>query len=557
MKPVAAATPTRGVEPASAKTQEVVPARPVDRPPADSAVRENRAASEKDWGLASAERPGSILRKLVVAGLGLTLAGGGYYGYSRYLAPKAETIDSEIAAANAAEGTPEAQVDAADDVPEMRDPFGDGDAETSSVPRRRGANSRVASHNRDAEKKILRVPGMSFPPRARKAIDEAQSSFDEPQDDGFDQTGPKLVAVESLPRLKPPPTARSGRMPFHDSANRLNANDSSTADDEDFEDDANDEVYPAGGGRKPSGPSISNVEVQDEQNFADDLEDFEPIDEQQPRASSQTVIVRSASASVDDDGWTVDEDDRPLLKSADETDQLRDDSASDIKPRSTPSARAETKVTSRTNASGVAGRKRPANESGSAGTVSHSEVYTIAPSDNFWTISKKQYGTSRYFAALARHNQDRVADPQRLRPGMQVATPTAAVLEQRYPELIEKSGTGTTAARPRTPTAEGRPAFEKPLFGSAAVEKESGATSAPNGYFYSKSGDPMYRVGGDDTLGSIAQRHLGRASRWIEIYESNRDTLKNPESLTVGSIIRLPPDASKVGWLDSESQRRR
>ena len=60
------------------------------------------------------------------------------------------------------------------------------------------------------------------------------------------------------------------------------------------------------------------------------------------------------------------------------------------------------------------------------------------------------------------------------------------------------------------------------------------------------NGRPMYRVGPDDTLGGIAQKHLGRFSRWGEIYQLNRHRLKNPNALTLGDLLILPPDASRV-----------
>src|SRR5262249_48845229 len=84
-------------------------------------------------------------------------------------------------------------------------------------------------------------------------------------------------------------------------------------------------------------------------------------------------------------------------------------------------------------------------------------------------------------------------------------------------------------------------------------EPEGGAQA---GYFYGRSGEPLYRIGPDDTLGSIAQRHLGRSSRWTELYEYNRDVVKNPENLTVGTVIRLPPHASPLS-LVPEAERRR
>lgn len=55
----------------------------------------------------------------------------------------------------------------------------------------------------------------------------------------------------------------------------------------------------------------------------------------------------------------------------------------------------------------------------------------------------------------------------------------------------------------------------------------------------------MYRVGPDDTLSGISQRHLGRSSRWTEIYQLNANLLPAADSLKIGMVLRLPHDASQ------------
>jgi nucleoid-associated protein YgaU len=43
-----------------------------------------------------------------------------------------------------------------------------------------------------------------------------------------------------------------------------------------------------------------------------------------------------------------------------------------------------------------------------------------------------------------------------------------------------------------------------------------------------------------ETLFSIAEKHYGDGSRFIDIYQANRDVLKNPDKLPVGATLRLP-----------------
>lgn len=148
-------------------------------------------------------------------------------------------------------------------------------------------------------------------------------------------------------------------------------------------------------------------------------------------------------------------------------------------------------------------------------------LYTVRPGDNYWMMSKAHYGSVRYFAALTEYNRDRVPDPQRMKPGMQVAIPEATLLESRYPQLF--SGT----------------------MPSVAVTQPTVITAGP-GEFFVSGGEPMYRVGQGDTLSSIAQKHLGRASRWEQVYTINRDVLPAPDRLRPGTVLRLPRDASQI-----------
>lgn len=49
-----------------------------------------------------------------------------------------------------------------------------------------------------------------------------------------------------------------------------------------------------------------------------------------------------------------------------------------------------------------------------------------------------------------------------------------------------------------------------------------------------------YVVKADDTLSHIALRFYGKASRWPEIYEANKDTIKNPRYIYPGQVIKIP-----------------
>lgn len=50
----------------------------------------------------------------------------------------------------------------------------------------------------------------------------------------------------------------------------------------------------------------------------------------------------------------------------------------------------------------------------------------------------------------------------------------------------------------------------------------------------------LYTIVNGDTLRRIARRQLGNAERFMEIYDLNRDVLKNPERLPIGRRIKIP-----------------
>ncbi|MGH7192688.1 MAG: LysM peptidoglycan-binding domain-containing protein, partial [Candidatus Saccharimonadales bacterium] len=54
----------------------------------------------------------------------------------------------------------------------------------------------------------------------------------------------------------------------------------------------------------------------------------------------------------------------------------------------------------------------------------------------------------------------------------------------------------------------------------------------------------LYTVADGDTLFDIARHELGKASRWLEIYELNRDQLGDDFNyLAAGMQLQLPGDA--------------
>lgn len=141
------------------------------------------------------------------------------------------------------------------------------------------------------------------------------------------------------------------------------------------------------------------------------------------------------------------------------------------------------------------------------------DVVTVEEGDNYSKISRRVYGTNRFFSALAVFNQHRISNPKRMRPGMKVLVPPKELLDEKYPELTGRDTEG-------------------------GIQRAS--------FMVLEDGSPAYRVGDRETLSEIAERFLGRSTRWTEIYRLNQRSLKNPNRLKPGTILVLPPDAVQV-----------
>lgn len=140
--------------------------------------------------------------------------------------------------------------------------------------------------------------------------------------------------------------------------------------------------------------------------------------------------------------------------------------------------------------------------------------YSAQPNDNFYTISKKVYGSGAYYKALAKYNADKYPTANQIRIGDVVQTPPVGTLEGRYPEMCPKPE-HRDAAKRRSEALTGR----------------------------SLVGRRVYVVQEGDNLFDIARFELGARAKVAELIELNRDVLGNQINyLTPGMRLVLPED---------------
>ncbi len=196
-----------------------------------------------------------------------------------------------------------------------------------------------------------------------------------------------------------------------------------------------------------------------------------------------------------------------------------------------------------------------------ASQPANSGTYTVQDGDSYWNISKKVYGTAKYFQVLADHNRRTIADPQKMKTGVAIETPPASVLQRQLKTVRRAAPTGLAGRIEPSGRADGAGSSGSNNAASSAAEsvvvgRRETQPKESSGILFNQQGYPLYRIGETDTLTSIASDHLGRASRWQQVYNMNRDQLQSPDKLQIGMLLKLPSDASRVPLVDRTSSLR-
>lgn len=154
-----------------------------------------------------------------------------------------------------------------------------------------------------------------------------------------------------------------------------------------------------------------------------------------------------------------------------------------------------------------------------------SGAYQVQPNDSYWVISERLYGTGAYFKALAEHNRHKVPREDQLEVGDVISAPDLAELEQTYPGLCPKASR-REVLRNRATAVAGRRSY---------------------------IGGRTYTVQEGDNLFDIARYELGKASRWPEIHQLNRDVLGDDYDLVTPGLELILPDDGRPA--DNVTQR--
>lgn len=97
--------------------------------------------------------------------------------------------------------------------------------------------------------------------------------------------------------------------------------------------------------------------------------------------------------------------------------------------------------------------------------------------------------------------------------------------------IFDKDKKDDAKARPAPAAPAARPDFSD-VRGASETTAPAAAPAART-----------YTVVAGDSLSKIAQRELGDASRWRAIYDANRDSIKDPDLIHPGQVLKMPANA--------------
>jgi len=142
------------------------------------------------------------------------------------------------------------------------------------------------------------------------------------------------------------------------------------------------------------------------------------------------------------------------------------------------------------------------------------KFHDVAPGESLYAIVKAEYGSAARVQEIAKLNN--LSDPSKLKSGQRLRLPVEASATAEATNTAPAAN--APAAKPKSPA----PKNPAPVRLTYTVKK-------------------------GDSLTVIAQRVLGSQKRWKELYDINRNVIRDPDNLEVGVSLSLPDQDTKRG----------
>jgi nucleoid-associated protein YgaU len=85
-----------------------------------------------------------------------------------------------------------------------------------------------------------------------------------------------------------------------------------------------------------------------------------------------------------------------------------------------------------------------------------------------------------------------------------------------------------------------KPNFGNVKSGGSSTAPTAPPTPAPSTRAPTAAAPRTYTVAAGDSLSKIAKKLYGESNKWKLIFEANRDTVKNPDLIHPGQVLKIP-----------------
>lgn len=141
-------------------------------------------------------------------------------------------------------------------------------------------------------------------------------------------------------------------------------------------------------------------------------------------------------------------------------------------------------------------------------------IHYVKAGESLWQIAQQYYDNGEHWRTIAQANSGRVAANGSVRQGVRLVIPNKANVAD--PPRMEQIAANRVDSTPPRRTSDNPTTDNRSTMGRA-IEVEAG-----------------------DSLSRLAQQHLGSSDRWQELFDANRDKLKQPDAIQAGMKLRLP-----------------
>ncbi|MCX5660730.1 MAG: LysM peptidoglycan-binding domain-containing protein [Planctomycetota bacterium] len=149
--------------------------------------------------------------------------------------------------------------------------------------------------------------------------------------------------------------------------------------------------------------------------------------------------------------------------------------------------------------------------------------HTVKHGETLYSIAKQYYGKTSEWKRIQEANASAVGPQGQLKDSMNLLIPALP---------------GQTPGQ--TPAQAGAPAPTAPRL------TDSGNTAGSTPSQPVRGSSRTIRVQPNDTLATLAARHLGSRDRWLDILEANKDKLHKAQDLKIGMELRLPESRASL-----------